>query len=63
MDWDVEDSEQMARRLPRLSQIFQLTDRAERHRLNSAALELMLAQRGQSEEEFCAEFGLEVKQS
>ncbi|MCW2916391.1 MAG: hypothetical protein JWN52_4459 [Actinomycetia bacterium] len=61
--WDFDDSAQAARRLPRLSRLFPLIDRRERDRRSRAAFELMLTERGQTEEEFCAELGLEINPS
>jgi len=74
-DWEVEDPAEAARRLPRLSRLFPLTDRAIRDqrgrevvermlaerdpRERAAAKEAfdrMLAERGQTAEEFIAEF-------
>lgn len=56
--WDFEDPAEAGRRLPRLSQIFPLTNRSERDRRGRAAFERLLAEKGQTEEEFCAEIGL-----
>jgi hypothetical protein len=54
--WDVEDPAEAERWLPRLSWMFPLTDRATRDQRGREAFERMLAQRGQTEEEFIAEF-------
>jgi Protein of unknown function (DUF4240) len=54
--WDFEDPAEAARRLPRLSWMFPLTDRATRDQRGREAFEHMLAARGQTEEEFIAEF-------
>jgi hypothetical protein len=54
--WDFEDPAEAAQRLPRLSWMFPLTDRATRDQRGREAFERMLAQRGQTEEEFIAEF-------
>ena len=54
--WDFEDPAEAAQRLPRLSWMFSLTDRATRDQRGREAFERMLADRGQTEEEFIAEF-------
>jgi hypothetical protein len=54
-DWDVQDPAEAARRLPRLSWMFPLTNRAPRQQRGHAVLERLLAERGQTEEEFLAE--------
>ena len=54
--WDFEDPVEAARRLPRLSWMFPLTDRATRDQRGREAFEGMLAERGQTEEEFIAQF-------
>jgi Protein of unknown function (DUF4240) len=54
--WDFEDPIEAARRLPRLSWMFPLTDRATRDQRGREAFERLLEQRGQTEEEFLAEF-------
>jgi hypothetical protein len=56
--WDFDDPAEARRRLPRLSQVFPLTGRGERDRRGRVAFERLLAERGQTEEEFCREFGL-----
>jgi hypothetical protein len=54
--WDFEDPVEAARRLPRLSGMFPLTDQASRDQRGCEAFDRLLAQRGQTEEEFRAEF-------
>ena len=54
-DWDVQNPAEAARRLPRLSWMFPLTNRAPRQERGRAVLERLLAERGQTEEEFLAE--------
>jgi Protein of unknown function (DUF4240) len=54
--WDFEDPAEAALRLPRLSWMFPLTDRATRDQRGREAFDRMLADRGQTEEEFIAEF-------
>jgi hypothetical protein len=54
--WDFEDPAEAAHRLPRLSWMFPLTDRATRDQRGREAFERLLAERGQTEEEFIAEF-------
>jgi Protein of unknown function (DUF4240) len=54
--WVFEDPVEAEHRLPRLSWMFQLTDRATRDQRGREAFERMLAQRGQTEEEFIAWF-------
>ncbi|MEU5877724.1 DUF4240 domain-containing protein [Spirillospora sp. NPDC047279] len=55
--WDFEDPAEAARRLPRLSTVFPLSDQSERDRRGQEAFEQLLAERGQTEEEFWREFG------
>jgi hypothetical protein len=50
--WDFEDEQERTRRLPRLSTLFPLTDRTQRDGRNRAAFDRLLAERGQTEEEF-----------
>jgi hypothetical protein len=52
--WDFEDLVEAERRLPRLSWMFPLTDRATRDQRGRELFERMLAERGQTEEEFVA---------
>jgi hypothetical protein len=54
--WDFEAPAEAAQRLPRLSWMFPLTDRATRDQRGREVFERMLAERGQTEEEFIAEF-------
>ena len=54
--WDFEDPVEAARQFPRLSWMFPLTDRATRDQRGREAFERLLAQQGQTEEEFLAEF-------
>jgi hypothetical protein len=54
--WDFEDPAKAAQRLPRLSWMFPLTDRATRDQRGREVFERLLAERGQTEEEFIAEF-------
>jgi hypothetical protein len=54
--WDFEDPAEAAGRLPRLSWMFPLTDRATRDQRGREAFERLLAERGQTEEQFITEF-------
>ncbi|TDD83395.1 DUF4240 domain-containing protein [Actinomadura rubrisoli] len=57
--WDFEDAAELARRLPRLSTLFPLSAREERDQRDRAAFESLLAERGQTEEQFLAELGVQ----
>jgi hypothetical protein len=52
--WDFEDPEEVARRLPRIHRMFPLAPRAERDAQNKAVFDGILRERGQTEEEFFA---------
>jgi hypothetical protein len=60
VSWDFEDQSETATRFPRLSRAFPLTDRAERDRRVRAAFDRLLAERGQTEQQFFAELGVRL---